>query len=197
MGTQQPPLFIYDLEVEMCDARRIDGARGFQFNGLRAQVLEQVGAAAQEYVDQVKPDFVQQSRTYALLCDLGAADDVDISVPCSGFCLVDGALNAIGYKDEGSLTFRVLGRHVVGQNEYRDTRYRVASSPTVDKVICPPTNQHSARSAGCSALHQIRVVDHTAVTPNPIVQLFTTLTERLPVVVVGPGDEPVERHRYI
>jgi hypothetical protein len=72
----------------MRDARRLCHSGAFQFNLLGADMLEQSDTFTEEHRHKVNQYFVQQSRSYALLSDIRAAQHIDIFSPAAAFACV-------------------------------------------------------------------------------------------------------------
>ena len=121
-------------------ARSLNYPGRFEFNLLRAEVIEQSNTVTEQDGRQVDPDFVQQAQLQALLCDTRAAY-TDILIPCGFLCLTNGAFNAIRDESEGRPFLDPFLWDGMSDDKTRSTAWGVAT-PRIGDVEHPPSRHH-------------------------------------------------------
>src|SRR5690349_18734321 len=87
----------------MGDARSLDRMYLFQFD-LPSPILEQWDTGTEQYVHDVKIDFIDQPGFQILLADVRSTVQHDVLFPCDGPGFFKGAFNAICNENIGRST---------------------------------------------------------------------------------------------
>src|SRR5215211_31098 len=82
--------------LEVGDARRLDGPDLLELHIGIPEVVEEASTVAEQHRDDVKLEFVEQTRRQVLLSDVGAAPKHDVLVAGGLPCLFERGLDSVG-----------------------------------------------------------------------------------------------------
>src|SRR4051794_19933720 len=123
----------------MGDERARRGAGRLELERPGLEVVEQGGAAAEQYRRDVKTQLVQLSGVQRLLDDARTAADRNILAAGRGPSLLEGRLEAVGDKSErGAALLRDRVAHVMRDDEEGEVEGRITPPPSVGVGVVPP-----------------------------------------------------------
>src|SRR6266568_9049873 len=140
--------------------------------------------------------LIQQTRLEVLPHDLGTSPDPDVFFAGGGLGLLEASLDPIGDEDVGrTASPGERFSRLVSEHEYRHLEGRRVPPRLHANVEHPPAHQDRSRPG-------VQLIENVSVSAclgaeHPIVQPSGIVTQWVANALSVPGDEAVQRHRYI